>query len=250
MAKWDSNTYSKFIEERHRPSKDLISRLNDHKNILDIGSGPGNSTYELYKKYNNANIIGAEADDNMLLKANNNYPNLRFIKAFMPDDFNKFGLFDLIYSNACIHWIENQELLFNEIFNHLEDNGVVAIQIPLTQESEFYKMLYKLIDDKYPELKNINNFHNLDKYGYYNLLNKIGFKKIEIWETTYVHHVNNIDDIITWYSGSGLKPYLDRINDKEMFINDLKELINKKYTMLDDGTYFLLMPRLFFIANK
>ena len=64
------------------------------------------------------------------------------------------------------------------------------------------------------------------------------------------YHVNTIDDIIAWYSGSGLKPYLDKVIDKDMFINDLKELINKNYTKLDDGTYFLLMPRLFFVANK
>ena len=250
MNKWDSNAYLKFINERTRPSKDLINRLSNHKNILDIGSGPGNSTNELYKRYLNASIIGAEADDSMISKAKTNYPNLKFEKAFMPNDFNKFGKFDLIFSNACIHWIKEQEAIFNEIYNHLEIDGEVAIQIPLTQNADFYKMLYGLIDSKYNELKNIDNFHNLDKYGYYNLLNKIGFKNIEIWETTYIHHVNTSDDIIAWYSGSGLKPYLDKVIDKDMFINDLKELINKNYTKLDDGTYFLLMPRLFFVANK
>ena len=250
MNKWDSNTYSKFIEERTRPSKDLINRLGEYKNILDIGSGPGNSTNELYKRYPNAKILGVEADDNMISKAKSNYPNLKFEKAVMPNDFDNLGSFDLIYSNACIHWIENQELVFKEIYNHLEANGSLAIQIPLTQQSEFYKLLYKLIDDKYNELKDINNFYNLDKYGYYNLLNKIGFKNIEIWETTYVHHVKTIDDIISWYSGSGLKPYLDRLNNKEIFINDLKEMIKNKYIKLNDETYFLLMPRLFFIAQK
>lgn len=196
MNKWNANTYLKFIEERTRPSKDLINRLSNHKNILDIGSGPGNSTNELNKRYPDAFIIGAEADDNMILKAKKNYPNLKFEKAFMPNDFNKFHKFDLIFSNACIHWIKEQEELFNEIYNHLEIDGEVAIQIPLTQNANFYKMLYRLIDDKYTELKNIDNFHNLDKYGYYNLLNKIGFKNIEIWETTYIHHVKDRKSVV------------------------------------------------------
>ena len=47
---WDSNLYLKYENERTQPVKDLISRLSTHKTILDIGSGPGNSTNELKKE--------------------------------------------------------------------------------------------------------------------------------------------------------------------------------------------------------
>ena len=67
---WESNQYLKFEKERTQSSKDLISRLdNDYKNILDLGCGPANSTYQLSKRFKNSNIVGFDADINMLNKA-------------------------------------------------------------------------------------------------------------------------------------------------------------------------------------
>ena len=70
------------------------------------------------------------------------------MKGYAPVDFPKLkGTFDLVFSNACIHWIDHQEILIDEVYQLLNDQGVFAVQIPLTDESHFYKMLYRLIDE-------------------------------------------------------------------------------------------------------
>lgn len=249
---WDSELYLKFENERNQPCIDLLSRLGGNfEKILDLGCGPGNSTKNLSKKYNHSTIIGFDSDDNMLQKARKECPSIEFVKGFAPLDFDKLnGGFDLIFSNACIHWIDNQSKLIDEIYKMLNPRGVFAVQIPLTDESQFYNILYKLIEQKWRKLKQIKNFHNMNREGYYNTLTK-KFKSITLWQSNYYHIVDN-NMILKWYKGSGLRPYLAVLNENEQkeFLNDLQKKIDEEYTLLDDGKVFLVMPRLFFIAEK
>lgn len=249
---WDSIQYLKFSNERQQPCTDLISRLNgDFNKILDLGCGPGNSTQNLFERYKNATIIGLDSDDNMLERARDEHQNISFIKGFAPNALcNLNQKFDLVFSNACIHWIDNQEELIDKVYEILNDKGVFAVQIPLTNESHFYKILYKLIEEKWTKLKSVNNFHSLNPEGYYNTLIK-RFNKANIWRSDYYHIVGK-ETVIEWYKGSGLKPYLDLLDENEQkdFLNDLQLIINTDYSPLDDGNVFLIMPRLFFIAEK
>ncbi len=249
---WDSELYLKFENERNQPCIDLLSRLNGNfDKILDLGCGPGNSTENLLKRYSRSTIIGFDADDNMLEKAKSNCPNIEFIKGYAPADFDKPAVkFDLVFSNACIHWIDNQKELIDKVYGILNNKGVFAVQIPLTGESQFYKILYRLIEQKWSSLKQIKNFHNMNQEGYYNTLTK-KFGNVTIWQSNYYHIVDK-SMVIEWYKGSGLRPYLGLLNENEQkeFLNDLQTIIDEEYSLLDDGKVFLIMPRLFFIAEK
>ncbi len=249
---WDSNQYLKFENERKQPCIDLLSRLDGaFSRILDLGCGPGNSTENLLKKYGQSTVIGFDSDDNMLEKARNDHPDLTFIKGYAPDDFNKLtGKFDLVFSNACIHWIRDQEKLMDEVYKILNDKGVFAVQIPLTDESPFYRVLYRLIAQKWTKLDGAKNLHNLNQEGYYNTLSR-RFESVTIWQSDYYHIVDR-NMVLEWYRGSGLRPYLALLDEGERaeFLNDLQKIINKEYALLDDGNVFLIMPRLFFIAGK
>ena len=247
---WESNQYLKFEKERTQPSNDLISRLDDdYKDILDLGCGPANSTYQLSKRFKNSNIVGFDADINMLNKAKEKHPEFKYIHGYAPDDLS--GKYDLIFSNACIHWIKDQKGLIKKVYEMLNENGCFAVQIPLTEEASFYKILYSLIDKKWKNLSGVKNFYNYDQYGYYNELSKL-YKEVIIWKTDYHHIVSSAEEILEWYKGSGLRPYLEILDEdkKEDFLNDLLTEIKKQYKQLNDGSYFLIMPRLFFIAKK
>lgn len=249
---WDSELYLKFAKERKQPCIDLLSHLDGRfEKILDLGCGPGNSTENLFEKYDHSTVIGFDSDDDMLKRARNDHPNLKFVKGYAPNDFNKLsGKFDLVFSNACIHWIDNQENLIDAVYEILNEKGVFAVQIPLTDESHFYKILYGLIETKWTKLKTIKNFHNFNQEGYYNALIK-KFENINMWQSNYYHIVDR-NAVVEWYKGSGLRPYLALLTQEEqkLFSEDLQRKINEEYPLLDDGNVFLVMPRLFFTARK
>lgn len=256
MTDWSSSQYIKFETQRTQPSLDLISRL-DHlhpTNILDIGCGPGNSTYALYCKFKHAKILGIDDSENMLCKAKSTYPDIEFRKCRVPDELNQLEeSFDLIFSNACIHWIPEQSKLIHSIFQKMNNQATLAVQIPLIQKAPFYDMLSKLI--KTPKwngkLSHIRNFYNLLPEEYYDLLSQLDCT-IAIWETVYYHTVPSLNGILEWYKGSGLRPYLNALDKEQQLIFEqdiLKELGNY-YTMQQNGSILLKMPRLFFTATK
>lgn len=253
MGDWNSEQYSKFLNERTQPSTDLINRISIvPDSILDIGCGPGNSTAKLLNKFKSAKILGIDNSENMLNKARQNYPELEFRKLSVPDELDEVGNADLIFSNACLHWIPDHKILLPKLMKKVNDNGCLAVQMPLVQFAEFYKILGRMVSrSKWAKLQRIKNFHNLLPEETYDILTEVS-GSVTMWDTTYYHIVPDFGSVIDWYRGSGLRPYLEALdnNEQQEFLNELLDNIKESYTVRSDGKILLKMPRLFFIANK
>jgi trans-aconitate 2-methyltransferase len=59
---WDADLYMRFGDQRTRPARDLVDRVDvaDPRRIIDLGCGPGNSTAVLRKRYPEAVPWGIE----------------------------------------------------------------------------------------------------------------------------------------------------------------------------------------------
>ena len=252
MSEWNSNQYIKFKNQRTQPSVDLISRIADMKpnRILDIGCGPGNSTYALASAFPHSELIGIDSSEDMLKKAKDTYPEICFLNKNVPDELDTLqGNFDLIFSNACIHWIPDQKRLIKSVLNKLCVNGRFAVQIPLIQEAPFYRLLYSLFEEgKWRKLKDIQNFHNLMPEEYYDLFVSLGVR-FDMWQTNYYHIMDDHNSIIEWYKGSGLRPYIEALTPKESgeLIDALISGLKSQYKEQADKRIIFKMPRLFFI---
>ena len=255
MSDWNSNQYLKFESQRTRPSADLISRISDlePKTAADLGCGPGNSTALLAKNFKGARIIGLDSSDDMLAKAKSSYPELEFSKCLLPEGLGKFEQsFDLIFSNACIHWIKDQRVLLDAVYEKLSSGGVFAVQLPLTERADFYRLLGDLTSEgRWKKLSEIQNFHALSPEEYYDELSA-RFESFDIWETVYYHTVESADGVLEWYKGSGLRPYLDALSnaEREDFLRDLLSLIDENFKVRKNGKIIMKIPRLFFTATK
>ena len=252
MSDWNSSQYIKFEKERTQPTIDLIHRIDiEPKTILDIGCGPGNSTIELKKAFPQAKIIGIDSSDNMLETAKQKYPEIEFRKCRVPDELNSFGKYDLLFSNACLQWIPNHESLLPILMEHVNEGGVLAVQMPLVQMAPFYKSLDCLVEKSWNDLRGIRNFHNRLPNETFDILSGLT-ADITMWETHYYHIVPSQEAVIEWYKGSGLRPYLDCLNEdqKSVFLKELLDEIRQDFPVQSDGHVLLKMPRLFFIAGK
>lgn len=250
---WDSRQYIKFKTERTQPSVDLINRLDAApRSVLDIGCGPGNSTAQLYERFPLADIIGIDRSENMLQEARSAYPGLVFKRCEVPGQLDCLGQFDLIFSNACLHWIPDHSHLLPKLADQLCENGVLAVQMPLVQHAQFYKAMDELLlDSKWKRLNAIKNFHLLPPDQTYDVLTAASLS-VAMWETTYYHVVPSYDAVIEWYKGSGLRPYLEQLEEMERgeFLSELKEILKREMPVRADKKVLLKMPRLFFIAKK
>lgn len=253
MSEWNSEQYIKFQTERTQPVEDLIAKLSiTPKTVLDIGCGPGNSTERLKRHFKEADVLGVDASPNMLEKAKKTHPDLKFVYGHIPDDLQKFERFDLVFSNACLHWIPNHQTLFPAIMNKVNAGGVFAAQMPMVHTADFYRLLHRFLEQpRWKKLQHLCFFSDFTPEKTYDILSQIS-RKISVWETVYYHILDSHQAVLEWYKGSGLKPYLDALDiaEREVFLNELLSEVEKHFPLRADGSVILKMPRMFFQAYQ
>ena len=65
---WDPKTYLVFGEERTRPARELLARIEKEspRRVVDLGCGPGNSTALLAARWPDAELEGVDSSAEML----------------------------------------------------------------------------------------------------------------------------------------------------------------------------------------
>lgn len=159
--------------------------------------------------------------------------------------------FDIVFSNACIQWIPDHERLLKNMIDLLNPEGVLAVQIPMNFNEPIHIIIQELAaSPKWKEYFNQKRKSNVLKPGeYYDILSEIS-EEFYIWETIYYHTMKSHKDILEWYRGTGLRPYLDALpsDKKAEFENDVMVNLVERYPKQKNGDVIFRFPRFFFIA--
>lgn len=256
MERWNPDSYLKYEHERTLPSRDLVARidLSDPRRIIDVGCGPGNSTEILRKKWPKADIAGLDSSDEMIQKATVTFPAGEWILAdagkWQPGD-----KYDLVFSNAALQWMSDQAHLVPRLFGYLNEGGALAVQVPLNTDSPLYRAIITV--SRRPRWRDRmagcdSRITYNDESFYYDVLSTLT-GRMELWITTYLHIMDDRQDLIDWYSSTGLRTYLARIDseqERERFKREILEECKDGYPTQRDGKIIFPFKRLFFIAWK
>ncbi|WNY23989.1 Trans-aconitate 2-methyltransferase [Methanimicrococcus hongohii] len=255
--KWDAKQYLKFEKERTQPAVDLINRLTlkNPKRILDIGCGPGNSTRLIKDKYPEAYVLGIDKSPEMIETAKTDNPDIDFLIADAGEELEKTGSgYDIVLSSAAIQWIPNHKELMVKMLSLLNPGGMLAVQVPLTDKMPMYqKIMPDLLAS--PEWGNEfavkRFFHTLEAEQYYDLFSEIS-SDFTMWETVYYHRMDSCENIMEWYRGTGLRPYLEQLTleKAELFEKEICNQLDEYYSKQIDGAIILKFPRLFFTVKS
>ncbi len=256
MNDWNPQQYLKFKSERTQPSIDLVARImvNDPETIIDIGCGPGNSTQILRRRWPNADIVGLDSSQKMIEKAREDYPSQKWMVGDAAD-LDTSQKYDIVFSNATLQWVPEHDVLVPRLFNRVNKNGVMAVQVPANNESAIHKALLSVARSQkwkgYTSgCEKLLTYHNVDYY--YNVLVSLT-DNFDIWETTYYHVLESHAALLEWYSSTGMKPFLERLPDDGARAEFGKEILMKCksfYPVQTDGKILYPFKRLFFTANK
>ncbi len=256
MAKWDSDQYLKFEKERTQPSIDLARRIERESadSVIDIGCGPGNSTSVIAGRFPKARVTGADNSQNMIGKAKALHPELDFILFDASGDFGEIKeKYDVVFSNACIQWVPDHKKLLPNMMSLLNEGGTLAVQVPMNYKEPVHTIIGELTKskkwrDKFDEPR---IFYTLTQEEYFDIL-AAASSDFTIWETVYCHRMASHESILEWYRGTGLRPYLEALNetDKAEFEKDFLEEVKKAYPKQQNGEIIFRFPRFFFTAEK
>lgn len=159
----------------------------------------------------------------------------------------------MIFSNAFVQWLQNQEEFIANAFSMLNKNGIFAAQIPLFEEMPANQCVIKAEEIFADKFKGIEK----DKYvlhsasEYYNMVAKCT-DKIEIWITDYCHEMDNHRKILEFLWGAALRPYIDRLNEEEqkLFMDEVLKNLEIEYHYQKNGKILFPFKRLFLVGQK
>jgi trans-aconitate 2-methyltransferase len=249
MPTWNAHQYLKFADERIRPCKDLVSRIEirDCRRIIDLGCGPGNSASVLADRWPNADIAGLDSSDAMIDVARKEQPHRRWIASDIWDwARTEQAQFDLVFSNAALQWVSDHASLYPRLLERLAGGGAFAAQIP----ADFNALPHQLMRELAPPNVRAKEWHSHEPSFYYDVLAPHA-RVVDIWETVYQHVLPNAEAIVEWYKGSGMRPFLEAMKDdgeRERFMSRYTQRIRAAYPPRPDGNVLFPFRRLFVIA--
>lgn len=208
---WDPTQYERFKDERAQPFRDLVSLIErrPRMRIADLGCGTGELTRELHEQLAAEETIGVDSSETMLLKsASFGSDVLRFergdIEAFVAD-----RPFDLIFSNAALHWIPDHERLFAKLVALLSPHGQLAIQMPANHDHPSHRIAAELAPSFGLEPRAVSV---LPPERYAALLHRLGFARQHVRLQVYGHVLLSTGDVVEWTKGSTLTPYRESLS--------------------------------------
>ncbi|KAF2705034.1 S-adenosyl-L-methionine-dependent methyltransferase [Pleomassaria siparia CBS 279.74] len=284
---WSAQQYLKFGDERTRPVHDLVAQVlpligRPNPRIYDLGCGPGNSTEVLADAFPGTNIKGMDSSPDMLRKANATFKSrdgaqaraVTFeegnLETYLPDE----GA-DLLFSNAVFHWLRSPKRIpaLIRLLETLKPGGVLAFQVPDNYDEPSHSSMRAVaLQPSQPwsssfSSSHIGNLSNSARPDLDPIESPSTFYKalipycqsVNLWRTQYQHVLSDHKSIVEWVKGTGLQPYLNRIDEgtgeaKKSFLHEYERVLTDEYETIGVGggeeKVLLQYPRLFVVAVR
>ena len=133
--RWDPEDYAKHSKAQQEWAHELIRKLSlrGDEALLDLGCGDGKVTAELASLLSNGFVMGVDSSSEMIALAaekfsSEQYPNLSFLQM----DARKLPFlnrFDVIFSNAALHWVKDHQPVVRGLFRSLKPGGKILLQM-------------------------------------------------------------------------------------------------------------------------
>ena len=249
---WDPARYNQFQRERFAPFDDLVKLIavKPRLRVIDLGCGTGELTRRLADALPESDVLGIDNSASMLAEtAKFARPGLRFE---LTDIESAGGEWNLVFSNAALHWVDDHPALFRRLYGMLRPGGQLAIQVP----SNHTHATQTLIVDTAGE----EPFHTalrewtrdvpvLPIDAYAELLHTVGAQDIVVFEKVFPQVVKDAQALLDWSRGTALLPYLQRLDEpvKSQFLARYLERLRERWP----GTpVFFPFRRTFIAATK
>ena len=255
---FDGKRYKKASKHQKEWGGKIIEEIsvNEDSIILDLGCGDGVLTQILSSKVPKGKVIGIDASKGMIETTNEiREDNLEF-RLMDINNINFEEKFDLIFSNAALHWVKDHKKLFNRCNNVLKYGGKIRFNFAgdgnchnffeVVKEIAMYKEYNIYFKDfewpwYMPSIKEYKKLANETKV----------FKNINVFEENADRYFQNPEELIGWIDQPSIVPFISVLpeNIRKEFRDKVVEEMLKK-TQKEDGTYFETFRRINILAEK
>ncbi|KAF5299211.1 hypothetical protein FQA39_LY02384 [Lamprigera yunnana] len=244
--------------QARRDAKDMLKKhlqllkIKEHGNVIDVGCGPGNVTYDvlyplLPKSINK--LVGIDVSPKMIKFAKESYENstVKFVELDilgdkMPEDF--VGHFDHLVSTYCLHLVNDQRKALKNMHIMLKPEGNILLNFMSKTfifdiynrmaEKERWKPYFKNLGQVEPPTASSSN----GRQYFERLLKEIGFVTQSSFESKkiYVYPEQLFADLVLTVSVFDIPKHLE----EEFIWDHMQHLKDNNYvhTDADDKLYY------------
>ncbi len=212
---WSPRSYEKFGAERQEPFADLLAGLTPRPGIkvLDLGCGTGRLTRQLHLQLGARETLGVERSAAMfaacsLLRAEG----LRFERAAI-ESWSAAEPYDLIFSNAALHWVEDHPALLQRLTGALASGGQLAVQVPDNSRHPSQQIALEVaLEEPFRTLLGgwTRQSPVLTTSGYEDVLQGLSLRA-RVEQRIYVHMLESTRSLVDWMRGTTLTVYRERL---------------------------------------
>lgn len=210
---WNPTQYDKFQREREQPLFDLLALVHPQPNMraVDLGCGTGRLTRALHEHLRARETTGIDRSARMLEQAaHESTPGLHFEEGTIESFPGDRGAFDLIFSNAAFHWVEDHPGLLARLAAALAPAGQLAFQVPAQHEQPSHRLAEGLATEE-PFKSALGGWQRpqpvLEPHEYATLLYRLGFASPVVRLHIYPHVLARPEDVVEWMKGTLLTEY-------------------------------------------
>jgi trans-aconitate 2-methyltransferase len=254
---WDPACYDRFADERSAPFHDLLALVRPLPGgrAVDLGCGTGALTAQLHRHIRSRETLGLDSSAAMLERARPLAGDgLRFARADIADfaragrtRASDAGRWDLVFSNAALHWVPDHPALLAGLRAALAPGGQLAVQVPANHDHPSHVLAAEMADEE-PFREALGGYRRYTPVElperYAELLDVLGFTEQHVRLQVYGHHLSGREEVVEWVKGTLLTDYQRRM-PPELFERFLASYRGRLLPLLDERRpYFYPFKRL------
>ena len=258
---WNAKDYERHSQAQQKWARELIGKLDltGTENVLDLGCGDGKVTAEIARSIYSGSVIGVDNSRSMIELAKEQYqpdkhPNLSF-RVMDASSLSFEERFDVVFSNAALHWVKNHEPVVKGLYKSLKSGGKILLQMGGKGNASY---ILSVLDEiqSYPEWQQY--FDNFEfPYGFLGIEE---YEKLLLESGFNINRVELIPKDMEHAGKSGLKgwirttwlPYTERVPEeiRDKFIDTISTKYIERVPMDSHGKVHVAMVRIEVEAEK
>jgi trans-aconitate methyltransferase len=217
---FDGKKYEKASAHQKEWGTKLIAELDLHGTewILDLGCGDGLLSRQIADLVPDGEVVGIDASSGMIEAAQSKVrKNLRFLLMDI-NEMNYFEQFDVVYSNATLHWIKDHTRLLRNAGRALRKGGRLRFNFAGEGNcSHFFSVIREAMCGE----EFAGHFSGFDwpwympsVEAYSTLIDASGMNDGRVWGENADRHFSDAEEMIKWIDQPSLVPFLAHIPEK------------------------------------
>jgi trans-aconitate methyltransferase len=254
---FDGEKYKQAAAHQREWGTRLIAELGlkGNERILDLGCGEGGLTAQLAELVPQGCVLGIDASEGMIAAARQrSQPNLKF-ELLNINDLDFHEEFEVVFSNATLHWVKDHRWLLGNVHNALTHGGVARFNFGGDGNcAHFIRVIREAmsLDSYAPYFRGFDwpwYMPAVDKYR--SLVQGFPFTEATVWGENADRYFPDAEAMICWIDQPSLVPFLHCVAevDKPSFREWVVQRMIEE-TQQEDGRCFETFRRINLLARK